>query len=101
MTSRRCCGMPHGYKTVHQTWRFVRAAPHSEEEVTDAAAKTAQDTTLSTRHRLQRLRIENRVSIPRLAEMIKCDANIISAYERGDETLGDDVVQKMERVLSR
>ena len=84
------------YRAMHQTWTMVR--PFSTSIASDAKETTHEES--KTRHRFQRLRISKRCSIASLAAIIKCDADTLAAYERGDELLDKETLLKLERCLS-
>jgi DNA-binding XRE family transcriptional regulator len=85
------------YRPVYQTWRMVRPshAHASQQEVGGASHSSGE----KARHRLQQLRIANRISIASLAEAVGCDAETLAAYERGDELLNNDTLRRVERHL--
>lgn len=51
------------------------------------------------RQTVQQARIQNRMSIPRLAAEIKCDTITLAAFERGDEILSHEIRQRLVKTL--
>ena len=86
------------YRPVYQTWRMVRPSHASVAQQEVGASYSSGE---KARHRLQQLRIANRISIASLAEAVGCDAETLAAYERGDELLGNDVLRRIERHLKQ
>lgn len=94
------------YRPVFQRWSLIRATAKggacSAVEGGCATAVTVDSVptvTEATRHRMQRLRIGKRISISELAETIKCDVDLMAAYERGDAVLDAKLVVELQRVL--
>ena len=85
------------YRPVYQTWKMIRPLPSHASS--DAGTSTTMGTEEKTRHRIQRLRIERRLSISSLADMARCDVETLAAYERGDEVLTEDVLRRLDRIL--
>lgn len=88
------------YRPVYQTWRMHRggakreSVPAAEPQQHENRGGEEKD-----RHRIQKLRIEQRLSIGELARRIKVEPETLAAYERGDAILEAEVVAAMERVL--
>ena len=91
------------YRPAFQTWRLVHGPPRAAVSHGPATEKHAGEQVAEekTRHRLQRLRIDRRMTVAQLADAVKCDVAVVAAYERGDAVLDADVVRRMERVLGR
>lgn len=51
------------------------------------------------RQQLQMRRIERRWSVQRLAEAVQCDASVIVAFERGEDTLDADTLRRVKSSL--
>ena len=90
------------YKAVYQTWSMIRPslgkADPSEEMQPIAFVRSSES---KTRHLIQKLRIEKRLTVAALADAVKCDVETLAAYERGDELLNTDMIKQLERYLSR
>ena len=86
------------YQTVWQSWNFVNRAAKPIELFVEADSEP-QMLNDETRYKIQKARIEQRISIAKLAQMVKCDIETISAYERGDETLDTATINNIQRIL--
>lgn len=85
------------YRPVYQTWKMIRPLPSLSSS--ESAKTTTMATEEKSRHRIQRLRIERRLSISSLADMARCDVETLAAYERGDEVLTEDMLRRLDRIL--
>ena len=64
---------------------------------------SSEDVTMSTsslRERMQIARIERRMTIDDLAHALKCDAETLAGFERGDEILPESLQKTIRRVLN-
>lgn len=104
----------HGSQTasVHDTpgrahsYRSGTALPREEVAKRGAELPARSSTLLNfpvqpeeTRHRLQRLRIERRLSIARVAHIGGCTPETMASYERGEDILDTAIVERILRVL--
>lgn len=90
----------HGYSSVWQTWDILQ--PNSQPQCAtheNDVAESDGTSTLSQRQSMQKRRIELRLSIPLLAERIKCDASVLAAFERGDDILQNDTYMALKKEL--
>ena len=74
-----------------------------QQDITDQDGQDKEKKGLNTteRHLLQQQRIEKRMSITQLAREVQCDVNTIASYERGDEVINNDLVDRISKALSR
>ena len=56
--------------------------------------------TASLRERMQIARIERRMTINDLAQILRCDADTLGDFERGDEVLTEALQRTIRRVLN-
>ena len=91
------------YRPVFQTWNMLRSPTTTGTPPVTATSEDVVKPTMeeSTRHTIQKLRIQKRMSIAELAEAVHCDVETLAAYERGDEVLDAAIVKTIERTLSR
>lgn len=88
------------YKELHQTWDLIRPSGHTAPKDGAAAAPAACGGEEKARHRIQKLRIEKRLSVGQLAAAVDCDAETLAAFERGDEVLGAPLMRRLEQRLA-
>lgn len=101
--------MVEGYSPVWQTWDMVYTSvqPVLDTSITtggsdpmvvsDSSVKMASP---DFRQEVQRKRISLRLSIPALAQKLKCDTTTLAAFERGDDILSDDVHRRLLQELN-
>ena len=100
------------YAPVWQTWNVVRAV-HTSQPVTNSTSSVdecpkaraprnseAASSVPSLRERMQIARIERRMTIDDLAQTLKCDADTLAGFERGDEVLTEALQRTIRRVLN-
>lgn len=94
------------YVRVYQTWNLLQptirtSAPVPESTAPDSAptfpSMNADDT---FRYKVQMARVDKGWSIQKTAEMAKCDAAALAAYERGDTVLSTDLHRTLKQVLN-
>lgn len=86
-----------GYTPVWQTWEVIQPV-HTPSPEDVAHTETSKNPDL--RQAVQRSRIEKRLSIPALATKIRCDPMTLSAFERGEDILPDDLLKRLLRELN-
>lgn len=84
------------YAPLYQTWSLVKEVD-APPPTSAASSSRPAPTTTRTRELVQIARIKKRLTPSMLAERAGCDAETLSAFERGDEVL-DAVVER--RVLA-
>ena len=89
-------GVPQGYRRAWQTWDLVQVRRVTSLE-TEPVQATSHDVHL--RHRVQKARIERRMSMADLAAHVGVDADRLAAFERGDELLPSDVEARVRSKL--
>ena len=97
------------YARVWQTWTTDGRRPAAASEPPTpgggggGTAATARDPArpmpAQMRQQLQMRRIERRWSVQRLAEAVQCDAAVIAAFERGEDTLDADTLKRVKSSL--
>ena len=99
------------YAPVWQTWTVVRSL-HSTQPVSNDASvdechkskrKSVDGTATlvpSLREQMQIARIERRMTIDDLAQSLRCDAETLAGFERGDEVLTEALQRTIRRVLN-
>lgn len=53
----------------------------------------------SFRHAVQMARVEKSLSIQELSNKVKCDPDTLSAFERGDDVLSEDLQRSLKHLL--
>lgn len=53
----------------------------------------------SFRHAVQMARVERSLSIQELSNRVKCDPDTLSAFERGDDVLSEDLQRSLKYIL--
>ena len=101
------------YAPVWQTWNVVRVL-HTSQPVTTStssvdecpkarAPRNSADEVASSvpslRERMQIARIERRMTIDDLAQTLRCDADTLAGFERGDEVLTEALQRTIRRIL--
>jgi len=94
------------YARVWQTWELVcPQAQHDDASLStnnadvDSNPTSTSDSAASMRQKVQRARIEQRMSIAALAAEVMSTTETIAAFERGDGVLGTDVRARIFKVL--
>lgn len=64
------------------------------------ASAASAEARRNVRERLQRTRIEKRLSISALAAQSRCDVELLAAFERGEDLLSADVLRRVEAALA-
>jgi|TARA_E500000178_G_scaffold347623_1_gene401234 ribosome-binding protein aMBF1 (putative translation factor) len=94
---------PSDYVRVYQTWNLLKRVkqPVSTNEA-DPSAKcvTSLPVQQELRHTIQMARVERCLSIQELSVKIKCSPETLSAFERGDEVLSEDMQNALKSVLN-
>jgi len=88
------------YISVWETWdRITTASP--QEEVVDKTTETnvVLHDNQQLRQRVQRARIEQRMSIATLAMHVTTTADVLSAFERGDGILDSELQKRVTKYL--
>ena len=90
-----------GYSAVWQSWDLIQPIHLNPENTTfvESTDSSHNNSTEDVRQNVQRIRIDKRLSIPVLAAQIKCDANTLAAFERGDDILPHDVYKRLLKEL--
>ena len=94
------------YAPVWQTWNVVRPQATPTSTIPDKGRSmrpSSEDVgvaTSSLRERMQIARIERRMTIDDLANALKCDAETLAGFERGDEILPESLQKTIRRVLN-
>lgn len=86
------------YREVWQTWSLVKHPSTSlilEEVTTEEPLADASN----FRFRMQTARISRRLTIAELSTMVKCDAETLAGFERGDEVVSGEVQTRLRKVL--
>ena len=84
------------YRSVWQTWNVVSTS----RPVVAVPSLHDVESSETLRRRVQRARVERRISIFDLSALVRCAPEQLAAYERGDEALRPDVLQGICRHLS-
>ena len=94
--------LPSGYVRVYQTWNLLKRVkqPLKESEVATPDYATVLPVQQELRHIIQMARVEHCFSIQDLSEKIKCSPETLSAFERGDEVLSEDILMALKKVLN-
>ena len=83
------------YRSVWQTWHVVSTG----RPVVAVPSLHDVESSETLRRRVQRARVERRLSIFDLSALVRCAPEQLAAYERGDEALRPDVLQGICRHL--
>ena len=96
------------YVPMWQTWHLLSEQPSSAAKEEDAAsppaataesARNADSQMNDLRPRVQIARIRRRISIAELADMVECDVETISSFERGENVVGEEMEQRLRDAL--
>jgi|APCry1669189034_1035192.scaffolds.fasta_scaffold12412_3 ribosome-binding protein aMBF1 (putative translation factor) len=96
------------YVSVWETWELVSTAATHAIDVDLLATPTESSTTTDVggvqegqrlRERVQRARIEQRMSIAALAMNVTTTSEVLAAFERGDGILDSDLQKRVTRFL--
>lgn len=85
------------YVPVWQTWNVIHVAADSTK--VSESTPSSSSSTIDLRRRMQVARIQRRWSVTDLAARVGCDANLLSAFERGDEILHASMQAAIKDVL--
>ena len=86
------------YRLVWQSWRMLRPTAHPVEQVTASEAVPRTDAD-DFRARVQQTRIARRWTVAAMASRVQCDEHTLAAYERGDEVLDREVLQRLRAIV--
>lgn len=86
------------YVRTWQTWTLHRQGQIKQHD-SPKPPSTNKDTHQAHRERIQVARIKERMTVNELASAVQCNVNTITAFERGDEILPDDVQKRILAVL--
>ena len=89
------------YRQVWQTWSAERSGRTGDSRCERVDTTTTQTRTCTDQLRfdVQTRRIQHRWSVYRLAEVAGCGAELIAAFERGDDTIDKPTMAKLQRAL--
>lgn len=90
------------YAPVWQTWRVVRPSHRSGGDVAhgEDTSSSAVSGVPTLRERMQIARIERRMTVDDLAQALRCDAETLAGFERGDEVLPEALQRSIRRHLN-
>lgn len=95
--------LPSEYVRVYQTWNLLKCVKQPDNvSETDSSTRcpTRPPVQQELRHIVQMARVERLLSIQDLSEKIKCSSETLSAFERGDEVLSEDMLKSLKMVLN-
>ena len=81
------------YTEVWQTWKLIDGCVESTTESEGETSTTGKGE--SVRKDFQTARIARCISIPELASKVKCDPSKLAGFERGEEVLPSDVMNRL------
>ena len=87
------------YTEVWQTWKLIDSCAESNQE-SEGETSTIGKTGESVRKDFQTARIARCISIPELASKVKCDPSKLAGFERGEEVLPSDVMNRLKVLFS-
>lgn len=85
------------YMEVHQEWSYVTYKQKPETLTLDN--DESNNTVDKTRHIVQITRIKKKLDILTLANMVGTTPVALSKYEKGDEILSKEILEKLFKVL--
>ena len=85
------------YIPVFQTWHMVR--PITQETPFDGGDAVDGKANHDMRHRVQRARVERRMTVHEVAATVGCDPSVFAAFERGNGILPTDTMKKLMKEL--
>lgn len=85
------------YRSAWQTWRVVTPGEHRPSQPAQA---TQGQTNGDFRSLMQTARVQKRLSIAELAARVRCDANVIADFERGEGVIDDQLRNAIKRELA-
>ena len=95
--------IPGDYVRVYQTWHLLKRT-NPTVKVSEPGASTtcvaSRPVQQELRHVIQMARVERCLSIQDLSTKIKCSPETLSAFERGDEVLSEDMQKALKEVLN-
>ena len=83
------------YVRVWQTW--TTEPRRSSEPAMEEGVPVANISTV--RQQMQMCRVQKRLSVSRLADMLGCDASLLAAFERGEDTVDESTLRALRRTL--
>jgi hypothetical protein len=89
--------MDNNYIPVHQVWNFVTLK--SKQPNIPLNSVESVKTPDKTRHVVQVTRIKRKIDIITLAQMVGTTPKAISAFEKGEDILSQEVLEALFRVL--
>jgi len=84
------------YVEVHQVWSFIKPKQESEFVQTKTSDVLTVD---KTRNIVQMARIKKKYDIISLANEIEVSPKSLSLYEKGEDVLSKEVMEKLFRIL--
>lgn len=85
------------YTEVHQEWSYVNYKQKQESPALDE--NEGEKTVDRTRHTIQITRIKKKLDVITLANMVGTTPISLSKYEKGEEILSKEVLEKLFKVL--
>ena len=85
------------YVEVHQEWSYTTYKPKTETPAVDE--NDAKKTVDKTRHIIQITRIKKKLDVHTLSKMVGTTATALSKYEKGDEILSKETLEKIFKIL--
>jgi len=86
------------HRTVHQTWTFSdAAAPPPPSCVQESVARASEGAEF--RRNLQRCRLAKEWSIAQVSEAVRCSAQDLADYERGEGVVDREVEGRLKRLF--
>ena len=85
------------YMEVHQEWSYVNYKPKTENNVVDEVENKKKID--KTRHIVQMTRIKQKIDIITLANRVGTTPVALSKYEKGEEILSKETLEKLFKVL--
>jgi ribosome-binding protein aMBF1 (putative translation factor) len=86
------------YTEVWQTWKLIDGCMESKKE-SESETPTINKAGESARKDFQTARIARCISIPELASKVKCDPSKLAGFERGEEVLPSEVMNRLHFIL--